>query len=136
MPKSLKDFGLILSLENLINRFKKNSKTEIVFIHQGFDNHVLKEDIEINIYRVIQESINNIYKHSFAKKAEIQLYKYEDMIMLTIEDNGAGFDISENNSSGIGIENIKNRVNAINGLIYIESAKNKGTLLTIEIPIE
>ncbi|WP_168796614.1 tetratricopeptide repeat-containing sensor histidine kinase [Cognatitamlana onchidii] len=89
---------------------------------------------KIHIYRIIQESLHNIYKHANATKVDVGLKLKNNVIYLTLADNGAGFDVSKA-KSGIGLKNMNSRINEINGEIEITSEITKGTTVSIEIPI-
>ena len=96
----------------------------------------LDQNIEAVLYRVIQESVNNVIKHSGASSLDIQLNKDEDCINAMIEDNGKGFDTSKlSHSHGIGLKNIKSRVDFLRGNVDFSSKPGQGTLIAIHIPI-
>ena len=89
---------------------------------------------KIHIYRIIQESLHNIYKHADATAVNISLKLKSNKIYLTLNDNGSGFDVNKA-KSGIGLKNMNSRINEINGTINITSKKDVGTTVTIEAPI-
>ena len=89
---------------------------------------------KIHIYRILQESLQNIYKHAKASKVEISFSIKKNVICLTITDDGSGFEINKS-KKGIGIKNITSRVKEINGELKIKSELSKGTSITIKIPI-
>lgn len=91
------------------------------------------EDTKINIYRIIQETIQNIIKHSKAKHVNLIFSKNTKNLVLTISDNGKGFNV-KNKKKGIGLSNIKSRVEKLNGKLSINSEVNIGTTTIIEIP--
>jgi two-component system, NarL family, sensor kinase len=96
----------------------------------------LEQNVEAVLYRVIQESVNNVIKHSGASSLDIQLSKDEDGINAMIEDNGKGFDILDiSQSNGIGLKNIKSRVDFLRGNVDFSSRPGQGTLIAIHIPI-
>jgi signal transduction histidine kinase len=86
--------------------------------------------IGINLYRVIQEAINNAIKYSDANNIDVEVKKVDNQIKITIQDNGKGFDI-ENTDFGNGLYNMKKRIDEVNGSCEIESEPNKGTTITI-----
>lgn len=89
---------------------------------------------KIHIYRIIQESLHNIYKHAEAIQVNISFKLKNNVIWLVIDDNGNGFDVNKA-KSGIGLKNINSRIKEINGKVNITSKKNIGTTVTIEVPI-
>src|SRR5690606_35263584 len=89
---------------------------------------------KIHIYRILQETLHNIYKHAKAQKINISFNLKKNVICLVIEDDGSGFDINKA-KSGIGLKNINSRIKDIHGTLNIISEKNKGTTIKIKIPI-
>jgi two-component system, NarL family, sensor kinase len=103
----------------------------------GFDDNRLEYNIEINLYRIIQELISNILKHAKASEVSIQLLKKETYLNIVVEDNGIGFDVNQvKNKKGMGLKNIESRVNSLGGEFNIDSGKGAGTTITINIPIK
>jgi signal transduction histidine kinase len=99
----------------------------------------LNERIEANtetvLYRVIQECVNNVLKHSGANHLDISLIKDADGIVATIEDNGLGFDLStKENFEGIGLKNIISRITYLKGTLDFDSKPGKGTVIAIHVP--
>ncbi|TNJ45256.1 sensor histidine kinase [Tamlana fucoidanivorans] len=90
---------------------------------------------KIHIYRIIQEILHNIYKHAQATQVSIRFKLKKNVICLIVADNGSGFDVNKS-KSGIGLKNMKARVNEIEGHINIKSEINKGTTVTIEAPFQ
>lgn len=140
IPMLLKDFGIDVALKKIINETNaKNPGIKINF--DSFNiNGRLEPGIEKAIFRLAQEGINNIVKHSKAENAFIQLIKHEKSIVLLIDDDGVGFDLkkktSETGVKGIGLMSMRERVETLNGTISIETQENKGTEILIEIPLE
>jgi len=95
----------------------------------------VKNDTKINIYRIVQESLQNINKYANAKNVSVNLIKDAENVHLTILDDGVGFDVDKK-SKGIGLQNIASRVTSCQGTFDIKSKKGKGTSITIDIPIE
>jgi PAS domain S-box-containing protein len=134
MPKSIEDFGVILSIESLIADLNEYSETAFSFYHNIKDN-ALSNNIGIHLYRIVQESINNILKHAKAKTVTVQLMAYEDIIVLSIEDDGKGFNIGSNDKSqSFGLDSIRHRAQLLSGDAIIDSSAGHGTTITVEIP--
>ena len=89
---------------------------------------------KIHIYRIMQETLHNIYKHAAASHVDISFKLKNSVIWLKVTDNGIGFDVNKT-KSGIGLKNIKSRIDDINGLIRITSEKTIGTTVIIEAPL-
>jgi len=102
--------------------------------HNKFSETVLSTEIMINLYRILQEQINNILKHSGASRAIVQLSTSEKSVTLRVRDNGTGFDTSLPRT-GIGISNIFNRVESLGGHCSIDSTSGVGTVLSVSIPL-
>jgi signal transduction histidine kinase len=93
----------------------------------------LSQEIETGIYRIAQELISNVIKHSGASIVIIELSRIDNKILLTVKDDGIG--IKQADNRGIGITNITSRVNALNGSFTIEALPGKGTLAAIKISL-
>lgn len=136
-PRLLEEMGLLSAIKNLVD--KVSSDTGI----QGEINAVGKEirfeeKLEITIYRIVQESINNILKYAKATNYSIQLVYSPELIRLIISDNGVGFDVNamlKSHNHGMGLMNMKERVESYNGKLKIDSFTNSGTMLAAEIPL-
>ena len=103
--------------------------------HPEKEINTIDEKHQVEIYKIIQELMTNTLKHAKATNTEIHLSLIDNELSLLFEDNGKGFD-TDNNSDGIGFQNIKNRINQLFGTIHIDSIKERGTVVSIEIPIK
>jgi two-component system, NarL family, sensor kinase len=132
MPGILKDFGLEIALREMN---KKVSKDFNVHWKIGGLNQRLTDDLEIAIFRIIQELINNIIKHAKVNEARVNLIKRANIINILVEDKGAGFEIDKGGllHKGTGLQTIKNRVKLLNGTMDMTSKPGHGTLVNIEI---
>lgn len=130
----LSKFGLVAALEDLKETLgstkQLNFQLQVHYIDQRFDLM-----IEVGLYRIIQELVSNILKHARATEVILQLTRHDKDILVIIEDNGVGFDQHQPNHSGIGLSNIYSRVEKLRGRISIDSQVDKGTIVTIEIPL-
>jgi PAS domain S-box-containing protein len=136
MPKAIEDFGIILSLKSLFNQIEKSTGLTIDF-YENLNSHLRFDmNVELNLYRITQEALNNVIKHAGATEVFVQLMLHPDEIIYTFEDNGRGFDktIVGNTNKGIGLSSIANRAKAMSGHFDIDSSINGGTTLTIIIP--
>lgn len=133
VPPSLGDIGLKEALLEMIENL--NNTTELAIHIRASDPHIesLSNNKKLIIYRIVQEQINNILKHSRATEAFIELKTISNWLHLVVKDNGIGFDIRQK-SRGIGLNNIISRVEMQNGKMEIVSEPGKGCLLKIEIP--
>jgi signal transduction histidine kinase len=133
MPESLLKFGLNETLKNYCESVSQNSGIVVSFQSLGMKKQ-LEQTFEIALYRIIQELLNNTVKHAKAAQAQVQLSRIENRITLTVEDNGKGFDVNSSSRNGIGLSNIQNRVNYLNGKMDVKSDE-KGTSTHIEFEI-
>lgn len=138
-PMSLDDLGLIPTLERYIYDFNENNwiNMELNIIGKPYE---LEPAIEVAIFRIIQESLNNIVKHSKASNAMISIEFLADKINLVISDNGIGFDIEKLNDNdrvneGFGLISIRERTELLQGEFDIKSTSNSGTRLIVSIPL-
>ena len=139
-PNLLDKIGLTKTLQAMIHKFEGTSSVTLSTAINDIDD-IFSADDEVNIYRIVQEGINNIIKHSGAKQAEISILKKVNTLKIVIRDNGRG--IAEvklknflSSSEGFGLRSLKERVNYLHGNILIDSQAGKGTTLTITIPIK
>jgi two-component system, NarL family, sensor kinase len=133
MPNALIKSGLSSAIREFISRVEAPNLK--INLNVSNINESIEPNIEKVLYRVIQESVNNVIKHSQASELNIQISKNKDSIDTTIEDNGVGFDSKTTDYEGIGLKNIRDRVAFLKGNVDISSQKGKGTLLAIQIPI-
>ena len=133
MPKNLEKFGLNEAISNLFETSLVNTNINYTYDCYGLKNNISK-DIEINLYRTVQELIHNAVKHSNANQIDAQLYQIENSLHLIFEDNGKGFDIEEK-AQGIGLQSINSRIKTINGTVNYESKPNEGAITTVKIQI-
>ncbi|MGH2552735.1 MAG: tetratricopeptide repeat-containing sensor histidine kinase, partial [Chitinophagaceae bacterium] len=139
MPATLSKLGLIAALKNVTEKISSHSGLLVELEIHGMDSREdkrLEESIEISVYRIILELLNNIVKHAKATLAVVQLIKYPDYINITVEDNGKGFEYKKavNEKKGIGLGNIESRVSYLGGTIEVDSRAEKGTVTIIDIP--
>jgi len=136
MPNALIKLGLAASIKAFLDKIEQSHKIKIHFQVLNL-NERLPNNVEIGLYRVIQETINNIIKHSHANEITLQLIRNRDnKVMFMIEDNGKGFDTKKiDNFNGIGLKNIYSRVSYLKGTVNIDSRIDKGTTITAEIPV-
>ncbi len=134
MPESLLKLGLEAALRDLCIKLT-DEKTAIEFQFYGQSNEI-SETKQIIIYRIVQELLNNVFKHAKASEILVSCNLNEDIFYLTLEDNGKGFDTKKINIfDGMGLKNIKNRVDFLKGNLEIDSIINHGTIFNIELNI-
>ena len=134
IPKELEQFGLVPAVEGMLNLNLENAPVKYQFEHSGFTERI-GSHIELVLFRVLQELVSNVVKHSEANQLTVQLVKLKTHVVLNVSDNGIGFDVERKEKNGIGLLNIASRIDAINGNLHYESDSGKGTSVTIRTPI-
>lgn len=135
VPGVLIRFGLAAAINTLCETIRQSGRLDIDF--QGLrlqEELPLKAAEEAMIYRIVQELVQNIMKHAQATEALVQLARHDDMLEITIEDDGIGFDPAQS-SGGLGIQSIKARVSFLDGTLSISSEKGQGTSFLIYVPL-
>ena len=135
MPEMLTKFGLDEALKEYCNSINTTKLIAIKYQSLGMEAR-LDKSVEIIIYRIVQELLNNILKHASATEAFVQLIQDGNRLNVVVEDNGKGFDetLMENNK-GAGLTNVRSRVDYLKGRLDIHAEPGKGTLVNIEFNI-
>jgi NarL family two-component system sensor histidine kinase LiaS len=132
-PVTLQDRGLVLALKEHAADWSRSSDIEIKIDVQG--EHVLPLEVEQALFRVTQEALSNITRHSQASLVEIRLAWVENQVSMTISDNGVGFEVAKVEGQGVGLRSMRERVEDLGGSLSVESAPGKGTRLTAQVPV-
>jgi signal transduction histidine kinase/Tfp pilus assembly protein PilF len=136
MPRALAELGLLPALDDLLEKAFGHTEIRFSFEHHRLDGQRFDERVEISLYRITQELINNIIKHSGAKAVSVQLLKTATHLVLVVEDDGKGFRYEDAaNRNGVGLMNISSRTKALNGEVDYSPSPQQGTVATIRIPI-
>ncbi len=140
MPPELSDHGIVSSLDKLTQELSKLTGKEILFYNKTDFDQRLDSLVEINIYRLTQEAINNALKYAESSHIIVQLSHSPTLLSIIIDDNGKGFDIlsvnkKRNSESGMGLLFMKERIQYINGRVFFNSIPSEGTRITFNIPI-
>ncbi len=134
VPPTLGDLGLVESVQELCDSLRRAHKFNIEFYYRHFSEEELPGNLRLMLFRIVQEQINNIIRHANAKNVQIKLQTDAEYLILTISDDGNGFDLNTN-KKGLGLSNIANRADLFNGKVDINSAPGKGCLVTVMIPL-
>lgn len=131
MPTALINYDLLRAIDSLCEKINNSAQINVIFNHSHFI-HSFNKETEITIYRIVQEIVNNMIKHSGTDKIEISLSSQDKTIKLIVRDYGKGFDTKRIKvNDGIGWQNIFSRVSMLNGKIDIFSEIEKGTIITV-----
>jgi two-component system NarL family sensor kinase len=134
MPNMLLKSGIASDVKSFIEKIDSEA-LKVSFEAVGFKNK-LEDNVEIVLYRVIQESVNNVIKHAKATELDIKLHKSNNEIIAVIKDNGVGFDVSRKDDfTGIGLKNIATRIEYLKGSVTYMSSPGNGTSVNVMVPV-
>jgi two-component system sensor histidine kinase DegS len=138
-PPALDLLGLSAVLREFFSQCTHSNATKIEF-NENLKGIKINEDVEITLYRIIQEATFNALKHSEAQAIKVDLIRKNNELQLLIEDDGRGFDIQKKNAEldqgKMGLRGIGERVDILNGKLSIESNPGKGTKLIVTLPLD
>jgi signal transduction histidine kinase len=134
MPEALVRFGLDTALKDYCYDLNQGGALQVNYQSIGLADNNPDQTTAINIYRIVQELIGNTLKHATSKTAIVQVTKTDKLLAVTVEDDGKGFDTTQQ-SKGIGWTNIQHRVDFLKGKLDIRSAPGKGTSVHIEFNV-
>jgi signal transduction histidine kinase len=137
-PPNLDQMGLIRTIAQYCDDFSEKSDIEVDFFSAGMEHVRLDFDMEINLYRLIQEALNNVKKHACAKKVIIRIVASSPDIIVRIEDNGKGFEVEKRIHESVmekrmGLKSMEERVRLLNGDMTIKSRPSEGTKIMIKV---
>jgi signal transduction histidine kinase len=133
-PKVLDDFGLAPALQRLTDTFGEQTGIGVRF-ETSLTDERLPSELETALYRIVQEALTNIVKHSRAHTISIVLARKPGAVVAVIEDDGQGFDTTTIREGGFGLEGMRERVGLLDGKLQIESVVGAGTTLVAEVPL-
>ncbi len=136
-PALLDDLGLAAATEWYVTGFGRRHGLRADVLHDRMDER-LAPDTEAAAYRIIQEALTNVAKHAKATRCRVYLQRLTNTLLVTIEDDGVGFDAADTRSAdgGLGLVSIRERVAQLGGTLRLESGPASGTRLTVEVPAE
>jgi len=135
-PFQLQELGITKAIENIFYQIDESSELFITTEIENIDG-IFSIEKEVNLYRIVQESMNNVLKHSKASAVKVEITNTEKNVQLRIRDNGVGFDFSErkNDFNSLGLKTLKERTRFLQGVMKIDSeTSGKGTTITFIIP--
>ena len=138
-PSMLDDFGLPEAVNAHLRSFSKRTAIRTQLTHERMDER-LSPEIEVCVYRIVQEALTNVARHSGASSCTVSLVRREDMLQLTIEDDGKGIDTAAARASDarrrLGLIGMRERAQALAGTFVIENRHEGGTRVTVRLPVE
>ncbi|MBI3194560.1 MAG: hypothetical protein HYZ34_08875 [Ignavibacteriae bacterium] len=140
-PYQLDKLGLTEAMKTMIHTIEEATPSITYTVELADVNNLLQKEQEINLFRILQEMLNNVIKHSHANEVHITVRKFPETIHLIVTDNGKGFSVSQTllhdeSKSGIGLQGILERVRILKGVHFIVSAPGGGTKFTVLIPFQ
>jgi signal transduction histidine kinase len=140
-PPGLKEFGLLQTLSTYCEEFEKNTGIRVEFRPAGLKKMVTDAFVDINLYRLVQEGLNNVRKHAEADRVIVKLVGAYPDIILRIEDDGKGFDMKArehqlDNEKRMGLRSMQERVNLLQGRMTVQSYPRQGTKILIRFPLK
>jgi two-component system, sensor histidine kinase LadS len=134
-PHYLERLGLTKALKAMFAKI-----SDVVELDCEIDSvdNLFPKEAEINVYRIVQESLNNVIKHSDAAEAVIKIKKAENQVVISIKDDGRGFDTNnvKSNGGGLGLSGLRERTNMLGGAISINSSIGNGTEIKVILPVK
>ncbi|MFQ5341221.1 MAG: GAF domain-containing protein [Anaerolineae bacterium] len=144
-PSTLDQMGLVAAVRQQVRQLQQQFDVEVSFRADGFDQHGhdeasrLPSQVEITLYRIVQEALNNVMKHSNADQVAVALFNRGDRVVATIADNGLGFDadavLQSTKQRGLGLLGMQERTMLLDGKLVIDSAPDEGTTVCVEVPL-
>jgi len=136
MPSMLESLGLRDTLEWMSERFSGLGGMQVDLKLYGLEHKRLPPQIEVVLFRVFQEALNNILKHARATRVSLKLSYVHPKVVAVISDDGRGFDPQDNGIEGLGLKCMKRRVTELGGSVVVRSRPGQGTTVRVEIPCE
>ncbi|GAA0878151.1 hypothetical protein GCM10009119_11190 [Algoriphagus jejuensis] len=139
-PPELKDYGLVPALSELTQELTKLTGKDIILMNKSDFSRRLDSLVEVNLYRITQEAINNAIKYAESTLILVTISHSEKILSITVDDNGKGFDKKTlkpkpDKDGGMGLTFMQERIKYINGRLFINSAPEKGTKVTLNVPL-
>jgi two-component system sensor histidine kinase NreB len=136
-PAQLEGVGLAAAVENYLRQWSHHAGVETELLSSGIEAARLTPRVETNLYRIVQEALNNTHKHAKATRVDIILEHRDDSIILVIVDDGAGFSIrnKRKRAKGLGLTGMSERASLIGGTLDLESAPGRGTTIHVKLPV-
>jgi PAS domain S-box-containing protein len=139
-PLSLEQLGLAHAVDSYCDDYAQASELAVDCSYAGFEKLTLDFDTQINVYRFVQEAMNNVRKHAAARNLKIRLIVSHPDLIIRIEDDGKGFDVQSRMAEALdekrmGLRSMQERINLLNGHLKIQSQITKGTKIVAQIPV-
>jgi PAS domain S-box-containing protein len=134
-PPLLEHFGLLPSIEALLERYTRQTGIRIELEHSGVDGRRFAPEVEIAAYRIVQEALTNVARHANVREAAVRVRADEDTLTVEVEDRGRGIDAAPAPAESLGIAGMRERANALGGALSIVAPPGGGTRVTATLPL-
>ena len=134
-PSKLEDMGLVAAVRSYCNELKRQGTLDVSFSHDDIPNN-LRVEAALSLYRIVQEALHNVIKHSGTKSARVDLRKESEDICLQISDSGRGFDLPTTKGGGLGLVSMRERARFVGGQWSIASSPSQGTCINVRVAID
>jgi signal transduction histidine kinase len=138
-PHLLKNYGFTKAIETFAGQLLENSQIQFQMV-TNIESQRFHYDLEISLYRIVTELLNNSAKHANAKNIRLEIVEKENLIQLEYKDDGNGFSLenyqNENGYKGMGLENIRSRIKSLDGQFFINTEPGKGIVVFIQTPLK
>lgn len=135
MPRAIEDYGLVLAVETQLEHILETTEISYSFRYD-LDDGKLALSAQLHMYRIIQEAVINAVKYAKCSEISIQMYEQNELILVTVEDNGIGIDRDElEEECGLGLKSMESRAKALSGALDVDSRPGKGTAIYLEAPL-
>ena len=135
-PPTLDLLGLDPAIESYVRDWSRQFGVEAVYQGFGVNGLRLSPEAEINVYRILQEALQNVHKHAAAARVDVLLERRDHQAVLIVEDNGQGYDVEATGDGRMGLTNMRERAALIGGTIEIESQPGDGTTVFVRVPVK
>ena len=138
-PAALDDIGVAEAMGSFVHQWSRHSGVEAQFHTTGLDKERLSPETETNLYRIMQEALNNTMKYAQASRVDVLLERRDNQVVLIVEDDGAGFNPNAavgGDNKGMGLVGMRERAALVGGTLQIESKPKKGTTIFVRVPAE
>ena len=136
-PAALDDLGLVPALHSYADKYSNSWPISVTFSAEGLKKR-LPANVELVLYRIVQEALTNVAKHSAARSVEVRLRRRSNIVTVTVADDGRGFDmrdVTRSEGSGLGLFGMRERLALVGGTVEIQSALGKGTTIIARVPL-
>jgi signal transduction histidine kinase len=136
-PAALDDLGLVPALHSYADKYSNSWPIEVTFSAEGLKKR-LPANVELVLYRIVQEALTNVAKHSGARSVEVRLRRRRNVVTVTVADDGRGFDmrdVTRTEGSGLGLFGMRERLALVGGTVEIQSVPGRGTTIIARVPL-